>query len=187
MKTPLVFLLVLFAPTWIHAAELQAWQAFAAGDAFILMRHAYAPGVGDPAHFVLNDCDTQRNLNEEGKEQARAWGQLLRSKNLDHLKLYSSSWCRSIETAELMEAGPVTRLPVLDSFFQNRSTDSVQTEGLRVFLRSLVNSESAVLVTHQVNITALTGIFPGSGEALIIALPLENPPVILARVPVPGS
>lgn len=187
MRALLVSLFVLLAPSWAWADADAAWAAFAQGKAFILMRHAYAPSLGDPAHFSLGDCSTQRNLNEEGKAQAAAWGKLLRGKSLSNLTIYSSRWCRSMDTAELMQAGNVVPLETLDSFFQDRSAESEQTGELRAFLRNLGNGESAVLVTHQVNITALTGIFPGSGEALIVELPLANPPVILTRVPPPGS
>lgn len=162
-----------------------AWQALREGQALLLIRHATAPGVGDPPGFALDDCSTQRNLNERGRSEARAWGELLRGHGIAQARLYSSRWCRAMETAESMALGPVLPLPALDSFFRDPRQEAEQTASLRRLLDALRAGDPVVLITHQVNVTALTGVFPRSGEGLIIASPLADPPQVLERVPAP--
>ncbi|AZZ45179.1 histidine phosphatase family protein [Pseudomonadaceae bacterium SI-3] len=179
----LVALLLSTCSAW--AGEEAAWAAMREGRAVLLMRHASAPGIGDPPGFVLGDCMTQRNLDEAGRLQAKRWGALLRKKGIDEPRLLSSRWCRALETAELLGLAPVEPLPMLDSFFVQADRKSQQTEALREFLGTLPATPPVVLISHQVNITALTGIFPRSGEALILALPLKDRPQVLARISPP--
>ncbi len=173
---------------WINnaCADLeQAWSALRAGQAILLMRHASAPGIGDPAGFVLDNCSTQRNLDEQGRLQAQRWGELLRANGISQPRVLSSRWCRALETAEQMRFAAVEPLPLLDSFFVRRDQNDIQTKALRAFVDALPATTPVVLVTHQVNITALTGIFPRSGEAVILALPINDSPEALARIPPP--
>jgi broad specificity phosphatase PhoE len=179
----LVALLLSTSSAW--AGEEAAWAAMREGRAVLLMRHASAPGTGDPPGFVLGDCTTQRNLDEAGRLQAQRWGALLRKKGIDEPRLLSSRWCRALETAELLGLAPVEPLPMLDSFFVQADRKGQQTEALREFLGTLPATPPVVLISHQVNITALTGIFPRSGEALILALPLKDRPQVLTRIPPP--
>ena len=173
---------------WVSSAwagEEAAWSALLEGRAILIMRHASAPGIGDPPGFVLEDCSTQRNLDEAGRLQAQRWGDLLRQNRITQPRVFSSRWCRALETAEQLGFTPVEPLPILDSFFVQAARKSKQTEALREFLGVLPGRSSVVLVSHQVNITALTGIFPRSGEALILALPISDPPQLLARISPP--
>nr|WP_230623586.1 histidine phosphatase family protein [Stutzerimonas stutzeri] len=155
------------------------------GRAVLILRHATAPGFGDPPDFVLGDCTTQRNLDEAGRLEAQRWGDLLRKKGLSNARVLSSRWCRALETAQQMGLASVEPLPALDSFFAEPGREAAQTAALRQRLDSLPAALPVVLVTHQVNITALTGIFPRSGEGLILALPLGDPPRVLARIAPP--
>lgn len=147
------------------------WQALRSGQAIVLMRHAQAPGTGDPEGFRLGDCSTQRNLSEAGRTDARTVGALIRANGIPAARVYSSQWCRCLETARLLALGPVTEQPLLNSFFDNRGDGDRQTRGLRDWLTRQVDGAPMILVTHQVNITALTGIFPASGELILIARP----------------
>jgi len=133
-----------------------------------ILRHAIAPGTGDPPGFTLGDCATQRNLDDRGRAQARAIGAANRDtgETVDHG--LTSQWCRSAQTAALLDLGPVREEAALNSFFSDRSTEPAQTAALRRLLASLPAEETAVLVSHQVNITALTGIYPRSGEVVIL-------------------
>lgn len=141
------------------------------GGAVLLLRHAYAPGTGDPEGFRLDDCTTQRNLNDAGREQARSIGTWLRAHGIEHARVYSSEWCRCLETAELLGLGPVTPLPALNSFFERRGDRGPNLAALEAFLAGQPpNGEPIVLVTHQVTITALSGIYPASGETLLMRL-----------------
>ncbi|RKT45944.1 histidine phosphatase family protein [Thiocapsa rosea] len=141
------------------------------GGAVLLLRHAYAPGTGDPEGFRLDDCATQRNLNDAGREQARSIGAWLRARGVEHARFYSSEWCRCLETAELLGLGPVTPLPALNSFYERRGDRGPNLAALEAFLKGQPpNGEPIVLVTHQVTVTALTGIYPASGEAVLMRL-----------------
>lgn len=132
-----------------------------------IMRHALAPGTGDPPGFRLNDPATQRNLNDEGRAQARAAGQALRDSDARIAHVYTSRWRRSSETAELLDVGPVVEAPAFDSFFGNRSQARARTAAALALLRDLPPGEGAVIVSHQVNITALTNVYPASGEIVV--------------------
>ena len=135
----------------------------------VALRHALAPGTGDPPGFVLEDCSTQRNLDGRGRGQARAIGERLRAAGLEGAAVYSSRWCRCLETAELLALGPVTPLPALDSFFRERSERESRTASLSAFLAEAgADGPPLVLVTHQVNISALVGRGTRSGEAVVL-------------------
>lgn len=133
-----------------------------------IMRHALAPGTGDPANFDLDDCSTQRNLSEAGRRQSRRTGDLLRSVGVNEARVLSSQWCRCLDTAELLDLGPVEELPALNSFFEARSFGPEQTQALREQIAGMDLSQPVVMVTHQVNITSLTGVFPSSGEIVVL-------------------
>lgn len=162
-----------------------AFDALREGRAAALVRHALAPGVGDPAEFRIDDCGTQRNLSDEGREQARATGERLRAAGITAARVYSSQWCRCLETARLLDLGEVQELPALNSFFNNRSRSERQTADLRSFLRAAPPSDPVVLVTHQINIRALTGQATRSGEIVVVALPPGEQASVLGRIPPP--
>ena len=145
------------------------WRALAEGRAFAMMRHAVAPGTGDPAHFDVDDCATQRNLSDEGRDQARAIGEKFRSNGIAEAAVHSSAWCRCRETAELLGLGPVATLEPLNSFFGRRERREPQTRDLEAWLSTFEGSQPLVLVTHQVNISALTGVYPASGETVVVS------------------
>lgn len=153
-------------PAAVLAGE-DVWPALREGRAAALLRHALAPGGGDPPGFRLDDCATQRNLSGEGRAQARALGALFRANGIAAATVLSSAWCRCRETAALMALGPVGHAPALDSVFADRAAGPARTAALRALLAAW-RGGPLVLVTHQVNITALTGIFPASGEGVAV-------------------
>lgn len=151
------------------------------GGLVLLMRHARTvPGTGDPPGFRLNDCATQRNLGEPGRAQARQIGQRLRDFRVPVRSVRTSAWCRCRETAALLDLGPVEHLQPLDSFFEDRRRREAHLEGMLAFIRSWQRPGNAVLVTHQVNVTAVTGVFPRSGEIVVVTP--EREPAILGRL-----
>ena len=176
-----VLALLLALPALAHADEAPLLAALREGRAVALMRHAAAPGTGDPASFRLGDCSTQRNLSEEGRAQARATGARLRAAGITRARVYSSQWCRCLETAGLLGLGAVNELPALNSFFGDPAQRAAQTAALSVFLRERPPGAPLILVTHQVNITAFTDAFPRSGEIVLVTLPLGEPPEVLGR------
>lgn len=156
------------SPETITQADL--WSQLRQGTGYvILFRHALAPGTGDPPNFRLEDCSTQRNLSEEGRQQAIRMGEVLRQQNIRVSRVLSSQWCRCLETARLMNVGQVEPFPVLNSFFQDRSNERSQTEQLQKFiLNNYNNAGVTVMVTHQVNITAISDVVPQSGSAVVM-------------------
>ena len=144
------------------------WNSLRSGEHFALLRHAIAPGTGDPSGFKLDSCQTQRNLSEEGREQAVKIGKLFRENRIQAARVFSSQWCRCLETAKLLKLGPVQDLSFLNSFFNNYESRESQTQKLSEWLHEQALGQPLVLVTHQVNITALTNVYPSSGELVIV-------------------
>ena len=167
-----------------HASQ-ESWQALERGTAVALVRHAIAPGTSDPPGFLLGDCLTQRNLFQKGRTQSQHIGELFRSHGIREASIYSSQWCRCLETAHLLELGPVTELAALNSFFNDRTRGPQQTEKIRAFISASKGEEPLILVTHQVNITALTGVFPSSGEIVIFQMTEDGLGQVLGRFNVP--
>lgn len=152
----------------ILSANDELWNALKSGNHLVLLRHALAPGISDPKNFDVMDCSTQRNLNNEGRVQARAIGELFRVKGINALKLYSSHWCRCAETARLLELGEVKYLVSLNSFFEHFHRKQQQTKAIQRWITTAPLTSPTLLVTHQVNITALTGFLPSSGELIFV-------------------
>lgn len=149
------------------SVDAAAWAALRDGG-IVVFRHAHAPGGGDPASFKLGDCSTQRNLDEAGRAQARRIGDRLRQERIPVGAVLSSQWCRTRETAELMAIGPVREVPAFNSFFDDRSRESAQTTAMRSLLLGWRGPGALVIATHHVNIMALTGIGPQSGEGIVL-------------------
>lgn len=162
-------------------ADVAPWAEARAGRAIVLLRHAIAPGTGDPPGFRIGDCGTQRNLSDEGRAQARRIGDLFRRNGIRAAQVHSSQWCRCLDTAEGLGLGAVREQPLLNSFFGNRAEGAAQTEALRAWLSGLPADGPIVLVTHQVNITGLTSIVPASGE-LLFAMRGQTPLDLIGRV-----
>lgn len=152
-----------------HSGLANDWAALESPTAIAVMRHALAPGGGDPARFELGDCSTQRNLDDRGRAQAARIGAALRERGIVFDEVWTSQWCRCVDTAELLELGAPREMPPLNSFFQNRAAGPVQTAETLDLLQAHEGGR-LMLVTHQVNITALTDVFPRSGEIVVIEL-----------------
>jgi phosphohistidine phosphatase SixA len=146
----------------------ELWDLLKSGGHVALIRHARAPGFGDPPGFRLADCATQRNLSDEGREQARRIGQAFRDNGVAVDNVLSSEWCRCLETAALLGLGPVERFPALNSFFEMRENRDPQMKILVPWVRDARPEGVFVLVTHQVVISALTGEGAGSGEIVVV-------------------
>ena len=173
---------LLTVPARAAAEEAALWRALASGEAVALLRHALAPGTGDPANFVLRDCATQRNLSDEGRAQAARIGERLRANGIGQARVLSSQWCRCLETARLLGFGSIEELPVLNSFFRRFERREEQTQGLMTWLANQTGQGPTVLVTHQVNITALTGVYPTSGELVFVRSGDDEGIVVLGTV-----
>jgi phosphohistidine phosphatase SixA len=161
-----LLVLALAAPA---AAEEAAWTALRSGG-IALFRHAHAPGGGDPPGMRLGECATQRGLDDGGRAQARRIGQAFAAAGVTVGAVLSSQWCRTLETGELAFPGLVRAEPAFNSFFSDRSRGPAQTEAARRILAAWTGPGALVVSTHQVNITALTGIVPASGEGIVVAV-----------------
>ena len=180
--------LVLFSLTLISTAghtESNVWNLWKQPGVHAIMRHASAPGFGDPEGFTLGDCNTQRNLSASGREEARKLGETIRSQGIMPTAIYSSQWCRCLHTAEELKLGKVQALPALNSFFQGRGNSTEQTTALKKHLATLKPTDKVLYVTHQVNTTALTGIYPDSGEVVLFKFSPEGEITVLGRVQTP--
>ena len=129
----------------------------------VFMRHAVAPGFGDPDNFSLLDCSTQRNLDARGRKQARAIGASIQKSSIRFDKILSSEWCRCKETVQLLGIGQWQTFSGLNSFFQNYADKTATLRELELKLKSK-DGGMMFLVTHQVVIRAATGALVASGE-----------------------
>jgi broad specificity phosphatase PhoE len=149
-----------------------------------VIRHATAPGIGDPPGFRLDDCATQRNLSAAGRTAAELIGDAFRARGIAVEAIYSSRWCRCLETAELLGLGPVIPWPALDSFFEHPERRLPQTAEIAARLAADPPSAARLLVTHQVNIGALTAVDPRAGE-IVVVRPGTGGVEVVGRIPPP--
>ncbi len=165
----LLFLLIALLTTSVSwASEAATWDALREGGKVVLIRHARTiSGIGDPAGYSLDNCQSQRYLSEDGKEQSRRMGARFRAESVPVETVLSSEWCRCYETAELA-FGRYELWPALNSFFDDYSTREAQTREVRERAVAYAGAGNLILVTHQVNITALTRRGVASGEAVIL-------------------
>ena len=148
-----------------------------------MLRHAFAPGTGDPANFRIGDCSTQRNLDDRGREQAAAIGKLLRSKGIASARVYSSQWCRCHETADLLAMGPVAELPALNSFYELTQDREPNLKALRKFIAEQpYDGALVILVTHFVTISGIAAEGVSSGEGVLLKLNKDEPYEIVGRL-----
>ena len=144
------------------------WALLRGGGHVAVMRHASTEsGVGDPPGFRLEDCGTQRNLSAAGREEASRIGAAFRAHGVPIGRVLSSRWCRCLETARLA-FGRVEPWPPLDSIFGDRHPVPDQTGEVRTLAGQSPDSGNLILVTHGVNIRALTGVFLAQGEIVVL-------------------
>lgn len=166
-----------------HAAEPLPPSELAKPGRVLMLRHANAPGIGDPPNFKLDDCSTQRNLDAAGRAQAAKLGQRLATAGVTRAQVYSSQWCRCLETARLLQLGPVRELPALNSFYGRTEERAPKLAALRTFLAGLpADGPPVVLVTHQVTISAFTGEGMVSGGGAVFELNGSGAPRVLGEI-----
>ncbi len=157
---------------WPAAAdEAQAWKALRQGGHVAFIRHeSTEPGLGDPPGYRLEDCATQRNLSAPGREAAKRLGERLRAEGVVVEKVYSSPWCRCRDTATLA-FGKADEWDALASFFDDPSREGKLTERVRNRVGTYSTRKpkgTVVMVTHHVNIQALTHQAVGPGEIVVV-------------------
>jgi phosphohistidine phosphatase SixA len=154
------------APGLLGAADVA--ERIGQGSCAVLIRHAQTvSGIGDPPNFNLAVCSTQRNLSEAGRNQSRDIGNWFKTKGLQPRAVLSSAWCRCIDTANLAFGRHALWTP-LNSTFGDRLQQPDQTAQLREGLGKIPAGQFEVWVTHQVNMTSLTGEYPSMGEGFLV-------------------
>jgi len=161
------FVLLLLAP---HArADDALWALLKQGGQVVLIRHGVTtPGVGDPPGFKLDDCSTQRNLTDAGRQEAQRVGAELRERGITVARVLSSPWCRCIETARIafgVEAQQDATLANLFEYGQNRER---QLAAFRKLVAAAPKQGNLMLVTHGSTTAAFTGINPATAEMVIV-------------------
>ena len=138
------------------------------GEKLIFIRHAYAPGSGDPNNFNLNDCSTQRNLSQDGKKQAKYIGEFFKKNQIKIDQALSSEWCRCKETAKIAFKDFDTK-SFLNSFYSSKYAKNKdnQIEALNDYIKNFKSKKNLVLVTHYVVISEVLDYAPSSGEIVV--------------------
>ena len=167
-----IFLLILsffLCATASSLANQKELELLNQGGKIIFIRHAYAPGVGDPSNFSLEDCKTQRNLNQQGIEQSILLGKIFQENNISFDKVFSSQWCRCKDTAQYA-FGDYQELKLLNSTFSHKyqKHHSRQMKELKKLIFNLeVDHGNIIFITHYVIIGGILDYYPNSGEMVI--------------------
>ena len=163
----------------------EAWAALVQGGHVALIRHGNAPPGygGDPPGFKIDDCATQRNMDERGRAQARALGEAFRQHGVRVDKILSSPWCRCLETARLLTLGPVDSTLVVAA--SDKSPERLAA--LKQMVSSWRGPGTLVLVTHGLTVQSLVGILPGQAETVVLRPKVGKEPGVdvVGRIPVP--
>ena len=173
-----VFKVSLFRLVWVGLVLIGSFNACASelsellkkSDHVLLMRHAIAPGVGDPAGYKLQDCKSQRNLDAIGREQAKKTGQWLKAQGVGDALVFSSAWCRCKDTAENLAFGSIMLEASLNSFFDDMRQGPQSNVNLQKFIGNQLKTKgekALILVTHHVNIAEFAGENVGSGDMVL--------------------
>jgi phosphohistidine phosphatase SixA len=166
---PFILALLLLGGSHSTRADEAGFAAVAAGGHVVLLRHGKTPGgAGDPPGFRIDDCTTQRNLTDEGREQVRVHARLLRAHNAKIDKVLSSAWYRCRETAALLDAGEVGHLAALDNLFGRWEAREGKTRALRELVRGWKGPGTLALVTHGANVLPLVHIQPSEAEGIVV-------------------
>lgn len=138
------------------------------GNKLIFIRHAYAPGGGDPDNFDINDCNTQRNLSDSGRQQAKNISNFFIENQINFKRVYSSEWCRCKETAKIA-FGDFETKNFLNSFFSQKFAKNrkKQMNDLNNFINNYKDDGNLVFVTHYVVISEALNYAPSSGEIVV--------------------
>ena len=170
MKFLRFFLIIFISLTTTVKADLNEnlINQLEEGGKLIFIRHAYAPGSGDPDNFNLNDCSTQRNLSKEGQRQAKYIGEFFRNNKVKIDKVLSSEWCRCKETAKIAFKNFSTN-SFLNSFYSSKfaKNKDKQVKALKEYIKKFKSDKNLVLVTHYVLISEILNYGPSSGEIVV--------------------
>jgi len=166
-KLILIFSVLLFQFNYSFAND-KVIESLKEGGKLIFIRHALAPGNGDPENFELQNCSTQRNLNEIGIQQSKKIGLIFKKNEIKIDNIYSSEWCRCKDTAKYAFDDFET-FDALNSFYDIRfaANEDKQIKDFYEFIDSIDSKNNIVFVTHYVVIGAILNIGTSSGEIVV--------------------
>ena len=166
-KLIIIFFIHIFAVNSAYSIE-EILPSLKEGGKIIFIRHAYAPGVGDPENFNINDCSTQRNLNDEGITQSKLIGEFFKTKKIKIDKVLSSEWCRCKDTAKFA-FNHFETFDALNSFYSAKfaKNEKRQIEDLKKYIKNWKSNKNLILVTHYVVISSMLNIAVSSGEIVV--------------------
>ncbi len=166
-KLILIFSVLLFQLNYSFAND-KVIESLKEGGKLIFIRHALAPGSGDPENFELQNCSTQRNLNEIGIQQSKKIGLILKENEIKIDNIYSSEWCRCKDTAKYA-FDEFETFDALNSFYDTRfaANEDKQIKDFYEFIDSIDSKNNIVFVTHYVVIGAILNIGTSSGEIVV--------------------
>ena len=138
------------------------------GGKLIFIRHAYAPGSGDPNGFVISNCASQRNLSKEGIDQSKRIGQFFIENDIIIDKVLSSEWCRCKQTAKYAFNNYETK-NFLNSFFSQEFSHKKdkQIKELKEYIKNWNGKNNLIFVTHFVVISEILDLSTSSGEIIL--------------------
>ena len=160
-------LLLLATSSVVAAADDAVWAALRTSGAVVVLRHSYAPGAFDPPDARLDDCSTQRNLDDNGRAQARRIGEAFRRQGIAVGAVLSSPRCRCLDTARLA-FGKVEAWDVLQGSLSNAERRQAQLVEMRRRIAAYRDGPPLVLVTHGSVVTDLTGRDIRMGELVVL-------------------
>lgn len=185
-----IILTTSFFPQTAFANDLRIWDQLQGSNPkgyVLLIRHALAPGSGDPANFKVNDCSTQRNLSDQGRVEAKEIGEWLARREIKIFRVESSRWCRAKETAQILNIGKVVLNKNLDSLLgESDLPNHKQTVNIK---KRIVNHRNTsgllVFVGHFVNFQAAVGASLDSGEGVLVKANAKGEIKIVGSLPKP--
>jgi hypothetical protein len=183
-----------------HAAALASrgttsdsvWESLRRGGMTVLIRHTTAPGRGDPAHFDLSRCETQRNLSDDGRDEARALGRALQQQRVKVGAVFSSQYCRVAETARLVvrPSHAVQPLPLLNSSFEEaRHVRERRAQDLRLRIKTMPSQHGSntLMFSHAFNIDDAYGIWLENGEMLVVRADADDAGALVGKLTLEAS
>ena len=171
LVTGAAIVLLCLSSMWVAVHPVSVASAVLDTSSFVVMvRHGDAPGRGEPDGFDLNDCSTQRNLSDKGRNEARDLGATFRARVINVTKVLTSRWCRARETAEFMKLGPIENAPAFDDLSFNKQHTKELLDGEHELIASWHGPGVLLVVSHGSNIKALTGIDLEQGAMVAVSL-----------------
>ena len=166
-KLLILFLLIVFFSIRLSASD-NVVEKLKEGGKIVMIRHAYAPGSGDPSNFLIENCFTQRNLSKEGIQQSKIIGNFFKKNNIPIYIVLSSEWCRCKDTAFYAFKTFETK-SFLNSFYDPRfqSNKNKQIIELKNYIKKWNGKKNLIMITHYVVINEILDVGPNSGEIII--------------------